>query len=99
VTSVSLLDQGLIQVLQAAVNDLEPKTAYVLSLSTRADGMSAIQPLAALTANPAGSAIVNAIGPIRQLGQPDTPEQRCYLVMRGTPQAIGSGAVPDALAP
>jgi YVTN family beta-propeller protein len=91
VSSVSLFDQGLIQVLQAAVNGLEPKTDYVLSFATRADGTGAIQPLAAFTTNPAGSAIVNAIGPIRQLVQPDTPERRRFLVvMRGTPQAIGS---------
>jgi YVTN family beta-propeller protein len=91
VTSVSLFDQGLSQVLQAAVNGLEPTTAYVLSLSTRADGTGAIQPLAAFTTNPAGSAIVNAVGPIRQLVQPDTPAQRRYLVvMSGTPQTIGS---------
>jgi hypothetical protein len=91
VTSVSLFDQGLIQVLQAAVTGLEPKTAYVLSLSTRADGTGPIQPLSAFTTNPTGSAIVNAIGPIRQLVQPDAPEQRRFLmVMRGTPQSIGS---------
>jgi YVTN family beta-propeller protein len=91
VTSVSLFNQGLVQVLQAAVNGLEPKTVYVLSLSTRPDGSGAVQPLAAFTTNPAGSAIVNAIGPIRQLVQPDTPEQRRFLmVMRGTPQTIGS---------
>ncbi len=90
VTSVSLFDQGLVQVLQAAVNGLEPKTAYVLSLSTRPDGTGANQPLAAFTTNAAGSAIVNAIGPIRQLVQPATPEQRRLLmVMRGTPQKIG----------
>lgn len=91
VTSVSLFDQGLIQVLQAAVNGLVPKTSYVLSLATRPDGTGTIQPLAAFTTNPAGSAIVNAIGPIRQLVQPDTPAQRRFLVvMRGTPQTIGS---------
>jgi YVTN family beta-propeller protein len=90
-TSVSLFDQGLVQVLQAAVNGLEPKTAYVLSLSTRADGSGDVQPLASFTTNPAGSAIVNAIGPIRQLVQPETPDQRRFLmVMRGTPQKIGA---------
>jgi YVTN family beta-propeller protein len=93
VTSVSLFDQGLVQVLQAAVNGLEPKTAYVLSLSTRPDGSGAVQPLAAFTTNPVGSAIVNAVGPIRQLVLPDTPEQRRFVViMRGTPQTIGSVA-------
>ncbi len=90
VTSVSLFDQGLVQVLQAAVSGLEPKTAYVLSLSTRPDGTGTVQPLSTFTTNPAGSAVVNAVGPIRQLVQPDTPEQRRFLVvMRGTPQAIG----------
>jgi hypothetical protein len=63
----------------------------VLSLPTDANGTGAIQPLAAFTTNPAGSAIVNAIGPIRQLVQPTAPAQRRYLVMmRGTPQPIGS---------
>jgi YVTN family beta-propeller protein len=90
VSSVSLFDQGLIQVLQAAVSGLEPKTAYLLSLATRADGKGTTQPLVAFTTNPAGSAIVNATGPIRQLVQPDTPDQRRFLVvMRGTPQSIG----------
>jgi YVTN family beta-propeller protein len=91
VSSISLFDQGLIQVLQAAVSGLEPKTAYVLSLATRPDGTGSIQPLAAFTTNPAGSAIVNAIGPIRQLVQPDAPAQRRFLVvMSGTPKTIGS---------
>ncbi len=91
VTSVSLFDQGLVQVLQAAVNGLEPKSSYVLSLATHPDGTGAIEPLSAFKTNPAGSAIVNAIGPIRQLVQPDTPDQRRYLVvMNGTPQALGS---------
>ena len=35
-TSVSLFDQGLIQVLQAAVTGLEPKQPYVLALATSA---------------------------------------------------------------
>ena len=37
-TSVSLFDQGLIQVLQASVTGLEPKQKYVLALADRADG-------------------------------------------------------------
>jgi YVTN family beta-propeller protein len=91
VTSVSLFDQGLVQVLQAAVTALEPKSEYVLSLSAHPDGTGAVQPLATFTTNPAGSAIVNAIGPIRQLVRPDTSDQRRFLVvMRGTPQAIGA---------
>jgi YVTN family beta-propeller protein len=90
VSSVSLFDQGLVQVLQVAVNGLEPKSPYVLALADRLDGMGPIQPLSAFATNPAGSAIVNTIGPIRQLIQADIPNQRRYLVVAtGTPQALG----------
>ncbi len=37
-TSVALFDQGLLQVMQAAVTGLEPKRPYVLALSRTADG-------------------------------------------------------------
>jgi YVTN family beta-propeller protein len=90
-SSVSLFDQGLVQVVQAAVTSLEPKTPYVLALADHADGTGASQPLASFTTNPAGSAIVNAIGPIRQLVQPSVPDQRRYLVvMTGTSDHPGS---------
>jgi YVTN family beta-propeller protein len=80
-TSVSLFDQGLIQVLQASVTGLAPKQKYVLALADHADGSGPLQPLAAFMTNPAGSAIVNATGPIRQIVQgPASPERR-YLVI------------------
>src|SRR5246127_2420696 len=59
-TSVSLFDQGLIQILQASVTGLQPKQKYVLALSEHEDGSGRLQPLAAFMTNPAGSAIVNA---------------------------------------
>jgi len=80
-TSVSLFDQGLIQVVQASVTGLEPKEKYVLALAEHADGSGAIEPLAAFMTNPAGSAIVNAIGPIRQLVQSEGEAERRYLVI------------------
>jgi YVTN family beta-propeller protein len=80
-TSVSLFDQGLVQVVQASVTGLEPKSGYVLALSDRPDGSGSLQPLASFTTNPAGSAIVNATGPIRQLVQEAPPEQRHFLVI------------------
>jgi YVTN family beta-propeller protein len=80
-TSVSLFDQGLIQVLQASVTGLEPKRKYVLALADRADGGGSLQPLAAFMTNPAGSAIVNAIGPIRQIVRDPTTSERRYLVI------------------
>jgi YVTN family beta-propeller protein len=80
-TSVSLFDQGLIQVLQAAVTGLEPKQKYVLALANQADGSGTLQSLAAFMTNPAGSAIVNTTGPIRQIVQDTAASARRYLVI------------------
>ena len=82
-SSVSLFDQGLAQVLQAAVVGLEPKRPYVLALAEKPDGSGTLQPLADFTTNPAGSAIVNAVGPIRQIVQNDRETIRRYLVIAG----------------
>jgi YVTN family beta-propeller protein len=90
-TSVSLFDQGLLQVLQASVTGLEPKAPYVLALSQRPDGGGVLEPLSAFTTNPAGSAIVNALGPIRQLVQGEDSIQRRYLVIAsGTADQLGA---------
>src|SRR5712671_445464 len=80
-TSVSLFDQGLLQVLQASATGLEPKQPYVLALATAPDGGGILEPLAAFTTNPAGAAIVNAIGPIRQVVRGEDKVQRRYLVI------------------
>lgn len=89
-TSVSLFNQGLTQVLQAAVTGLDPKQPYTLALADKADGSGTLQPLAGFMTNPAGSAIVNAIGPIRQIVQSEGAEQRRYLVIvSGKPEQTG----------
>jgi YVTN family beta-propeller protein len=80
-TSVSLFDQGLTQVLEAAVTGLEPKQPYVLAFASHADGSGALEPLASFMTNPAGSAIVNAVGPIRQVVQGAADAPRRYLVV------------------
>jgi hypothetical protein len=80
-TSVTLFDQGLVQVLEASVTGLEPKQPYVLALASRADGSGKLEPLAGFTTNPAGSAIVNAIGPIRQVVQGEADLPRRYLII------------------
>jgi YVTN family beta-propeller protein len=102
-TSVSLFDQGLVQVLQAAVTGLEPGHPYVIALANHADGSGDLQPLASFTANPAGAAIVNASGPIRQLVQGDGNAPGRYIVIAaGTGEGIGAPVQvqrPDALAP
>ncbi len=90
-TSVSLFDQGLVQVLQAAVTQLEPRAAYVLALATTPNGGGALQPLVGFTTNPAGGAIVNTAGPIRQLVTTDVAGPRRYLVIvAGHPDKMGA---------
>ncbi len=80
-TSVTLFDQGLVQVLEASVTGLEPKQPYVLALSSRPDGGGKLEPLTNFMTNPAGSAIVNAIGPIRQMVRGEVETPRRYLVI------------------
>jgi YVTN family beta-propeller protein len=90
-TSVSLFDQGLVQILQASVTGLTPKTPYVLALASRPDGKGTLQPLAAFMTNPAGSAIVNASGPIRQIVRGDGKNTRRFLVIaEGTASQTGA---------
>lgn len=89
-TSVSLFDQGLVQVLQAAVTGLEPMRPYVLALSTDPNGTGTLEPLEAFTTNQAGAAIVNTVGPIRQVVQGENNLPRRYLVIvPGTAQQHG----------
>jgi YVTN family beta-propeller protein len=80
-TSVSLFDQGLIQVLQASVTGLEPKKPYILALTHGRGGEGPLEPLAAFMTNAAGSAIVNATGAIRQVVHGEDKLQRRYLVI------------------
>jgi YVTN family beta-propeller protein len=94
-TTVALFDQGLVQVLQAAVTGLQPKEPYVLGLADNADGMGDLQVLANFMSNPAGSAIVNALGQIRQLvtpGMSTAGDKRRYLVV--APQVSGKPGAP-----
>jgi YVTN family beta-propeller protein len=88
-TSVSLFDQGLIQILQASVTGLQPNQKYVLALAEHEDGSGPLQPLAAFMTNPAGSAIVNAAGPIRQIVDQSGKADKRYLVI-----ASGDAAMP-----
>jgi YVTN family beta-propeller protein len=80
-TTVALFDQGLTQIMEASVTGLEPKQAYVLALAERPDGSGLLEPLASFVTNPAGSAIVNAVGPIRQRVSSGPADERRYLVI------------------
>ncbi|ENN86845.1 hypothetical protein RHSP_31564 [Rhizobium freirei PRF 81] len=80
-TSVTLFSQGLTQVLQASITGLEPKKPYVLALSDKPDGSGPLESLSSFMTNPAGSAIVNAVGPIRQIVEAKHKDERRYLVV------------------
>jgi YVTN family beta-propeller protein len=80
-TSVSLSDQGLVQVLEAAVSGLEPGKPYLLALATEPSGTGVLEPLQGFMTNPAGAAIVNTIGPIRQVVRGEEKIPRRYLVI------------------
>ena len=74
------------QVLQASVTGLQPRQPYVLALAHLPNGGGALEPLAAFMTNPAGSAIVNATGPIRQVVQgEDKIEHRYLVIAQGSP--------------
>ena len=54
---------------------------YVLALSDRRDGSGSFEALSSFRTNPAGSAIVNAVGPIRQIVRGEDKSPRRYLVI------------------
>src|SRR6266446_4723474 len=90
-TSVSLSDQGLVQVLEAAVTGLEPGKPYLLAVATEPSGTGVLEPVQGFMTNPAGAAIVNAIGPIRQVVRGEDKIPRRYLViLPGTPDNHGA---------
>ena len=86
-THVTLFDQGFVQILQAAVVGLQPRQVYVLGLSTDPKGAEPVAPLAAFMANPAGAAIVTAVGPIRQWL--DGVPKRYLVITGGSPAQRG----------
>jgi hypothetical protein len=61
-----------------------------LALSDDPKGNGPLETLAGFTTNPAGAAIVNAIGQIRQVVQGEVTAPRRYLVIAtGTPSQPG----------
>ena len=80
-TTVAVNNQGLIDLLEAAVTGLTPKQPYVLALASNPDGSGTLEPVASFTTNPAGAAIVIAVGPLRRAVEAGDPGSRRYLVI------------------
>jgi YVTN family beta-propeller protein len=88
-TTVAVNDQGLIDLLEAAVTGLQPKTSYLLALAANADGSGALEPIARFTAGADGAAIPVTIGPLRAALSGADPVQRRFLVIvRADDQAV-----------
>jgi YVTN family beta-propeller protein len=95
VSTVAIFEQGITQILQAAVTGLAPVQPYTLALAAQSDGQGPLEPLANFTTNPVGAAIVNAVGPIRQVVEVNAAAPRRFLVV--APVADGKIGVPVQL--
>jgi len=80
-TTVAVNNQGLVDLLEAAVTGLEAKKPYLLALADTADGSGPLEPLAKFMTNPAGAAIVVTVGPLRRAVQGSEGSARRFLVV------------------
>jgi YVTN family beta-propeller protein len=80
-TTVAVNNQGLIDLLEAAVTGLEAKKPYLLALVNNADGSGPLEPVAKFMTNPTGAAIVVTVGPLRKVVQSNENSQRRFLVI------------------
>jgi hypothetical protein len=80
-TTVAVNNQGLVDLLEAAVTGLEPNKPYLLALVSNADGSGPVEPLAKFMTNPAGAAIVVTVGPLHRAVQGNEGSPRRFLVI------------------
>ena len=80
-TTVAVNNQGLIDLLEAAVTGLAPKSDYALALAEKPDGSGALDTIARFKTNPVGAAIVTAVGPLRRAVEQTATAPRRYLVI------------------
>jgi YVTN family beta-propeller protein len=92
-TTVAVNNQGLIDLLEAAVSGLVPKTSYVLALAANADGSGALEPIAKFTAGADGGAIPVSIGPFRRDLAGGGTTARRFLVIAPVDPSGNIGAV------
>ena len=89
-TTVTVNNQGLMDLLQAAVTGLPPKTNYQLALAEhRSKPYGKLEPIVAFTTNPAGAAILDTLGPLRHFvaGPADESDRRYLVIVPGSGSA------------
>jgi YVTN family beta-propeller protein len=97
-TTVTVNNQSLIDLLQAAVTGLQPMTNYQLALAEkRSKPYGKLEPIVAFTTNAAGAQIVDTLGPLRQIvagpaEQSGEESDRRYLVI--VPASASSNSEP-----
>ncbi|GAC1312172.1 MAG: YncE family protein [Vulcanimicrobiaceae bacterium] len=91
-TTVTINNQGLVDILEAAVTGLEAKHAYTLALANEPDGQGPLQSLAGFQTNPAGAAIVSTVAQLRVALAPQTakPSRRYLVIVDGMPRSGGA---------
>jgi hypothetical protein len=88
-TQVSLFDQGVVQVLQAAVTGLSPNKPYILAFSDDPKGTGSLEALAGFMTNPAGAPRQhNRTDPSDLQGDVGAPK-RYLVIATGTPAQPG----------
>jgi YVTN family beta-propeller protein len=77
-TTVTVNNQGLMDLLQAAVTGLQPMTNYQLALAEHSSKpYGELEPIVAFATNAAGAAIVDTLGPLRHVvAVPAEPSDR-----------------------
>jgi len=81
-TTVTVNNQGLIDLLEAAVTGLEPKSMYQLALAESPNApYGKLQPLSDFMTDATGAKIVTTIGPLRRVIVDDKTPSRRYLVI------------------
>ena len=91
-TTVAVNNQGLVDIVQAAITGLDPGKPYTLAIASNRDGSGAIEALAGFKTNPAGAAIVSTIATLRAVlsAQNTTPTRRYLVILEGVPAAHGA---------
>ena len=79
--TATINNQGLVDIIQAAVTGLEPKKTYCLATSMQADGSGTLTPIAKFMSNPAGAAIAGAVGALRSTLAGNGAAAGAYLVV------------------
>ena len=90
--TVAVNNQGLVDIIEAAVTGLEPGHGYTLAIASDRNGTGTVESLSGFKTNPAGAAIVSTVATLRAAlaAQNITPSRRYLVIFDGMPNARGA---------